>query len=116
MCPLNCLHVKVEVELLWMWRVQPARRDVVVDGLERQHLPGGRVKSRPAIADGPPRIRLVDGAAKQGAVERRELSRIGSIQHDAFQGRQRRSLAPSWSQSCRLQSLAPAAADADGNT
>jgi hypothetical protein len=73
---------------LWMCRIGPARRDIGIDGLERQHLTGGRVKSRPAIAERPPRIWLIDAAAKQRPVERRELFRIGTVQHDAFQGRE----------------------------
>jgi hypothetical protein len=70
-CPLKCRYMKVQVELLWVCRIRPARRDIAVNGLERQHRTGGCVKSRPAIANGPPRVRLIDTATKQRAIERR---------------------------------------------
>jgi hypothetical protein len=82
------LHMKVQVELLRMGGIRPPRGDVAVDGLERQYRARGRVESRPAIADRPPRIRMIDAAAKQRAIEFRELSRIRAVQHHAFQGRE----------------------------
>src|SRR5215469_15444741 len=84
--------MEIQVELLRMRRIGPARRDVGVDCLEREHLTGRRVKSRPVITDGPPWIRLIYVAADQGAVERRELTWVRAVQHDAFQGRERLSL------------------------
>ena len=88
MRPPEFLHMKVQVELLWVGGIRPPRGDVAVDGLERHYRARGRVESRPAIADRPPRIRMIDAAAKQGAIEFREFSRIRAVQHDAFQGRE----------------------------
>src|SRR5215469_4707409 len=72
--------------------IGPAGRDIGVDGLERQHLASGRVQGGSAIADGPARIRLIDPAPEQGAIERNELSWIWAVEHNAFQGGERLSL------------------------
>jgi hypothetical protein len=47
------------------------------------------VKGCPPIADRPPRIRLIDRAAQQFAVERRQPHRVRAVQYDALQGRGR---------------------------
>jgi hypothetical protein len=70
--------MKVQVELLWIGGIRPPRGDVAVDGLERHHRARERVESRPAVADRPPRIRMIDAAAKQGAIEFRGFPGQGS--------------------------------------
>lgn len=55
----------VEVELLGPGRIGPARRPMVFHALEGEHQPGGDVQRRPAVAEGPPRIRLVHHAAEK---------------------------------------------------
>lgn len=82
---IEARDVEVEMELLRTLRIWPVRRDVPLDGLEGQHLTGRRVKRCPAVADRPARIRLVDRAAQQSAVERRQYERLRAVQDDAFQ-------------------------------
>src|SRR5690349_1775501 len=57
---------------------------MVFHPLEGQHEPVG-VKRRPAVAERPPRIRLVHYAAEKRLVEPGQLNDIGTVQHHTLQ-------------------------------
>jgi hypothetical protein len=58
---------------------------MVFHALEGQHEPTVGVERRPALAERPPRIRLVHYAAEKRLVEPRQLNDIGTVQHHTLQ-------------------------------
>jgi hypothetical protein len=84
LCLIEILDAQIEMELLRASGIWPLRRLVVLHALEGEHQPGIGVQGRPAIIEGPTRIRLVDHSAEKRQVKPGELEDVGAVQHDAL--------------------------------
>ena len=73
------------MKLLRVRGVRPPRRAVIPDALERQHQARADVNGGEGAVDRPPRIRLIDHAAKKRLVELRELQHIRTVKDHTLQ-------------------------------
>jgi hypothetical protein len=73
------------MKLLRVHTVRPPRRPVILHALEGKDQARARVEGRKVVADGPPRIGLVDRAAEKRLVEPGEFMDILTVQNYALQ-------------------------------